>query len=63
MTGISIMIHKFPSVYRIMLSTLRKMIEAFVKLFPSAVKHSDHMSPFFKRVTVISLYSKKGRGL
>ena len=38
------------------------MIEAFVKLFSSAVNHLDNLTPFW-RGTVILLSSKKGRGL
>ena len=62
MIGIEIMIDVLPSVYRVMLSTLRKVVEAFIKLVSSAANQSDHLTPFW-RVTVILLSSKKGIGL
>ena len=62
MIVIEIFPHSLTSVYRILLSMLRKIIEVFVQLVSSAVNHSYHMPPFLL-VTVILLSSKKGRGL
>ena len=45
-TGISIMPHPLPSVYRILSSTLRKVIELFMQLVSSAINHPDHLLPF-----------------
>ena len=52
----------FPSVVRILLSTLRKLIEASVQLFSLVVKCLYNLLPFW-RSTVVLLSSKKGRGL
>ena len=46
MIGIAIIPHILPSVYSIMVSMLRKMIETFVKLVSSAVNHPDNLLPF-----------------
>ena len=46
MVGIEIIPRAFPSVYRVMLSMLRKVVEAFVQLVSSVVNHPDHLLPF-----------------
>ena len=38
--------HALPSLYRILFSMLRKVLEELVQLFYSAVIHLDHMIPF-----------------
>ena len=46
MTGIAIIPHVLPSVYSILLSTLSKIIEAFVHLLSLAFEHSYNLPPF-----------------
>ena len=60
MLGIEIMPHTLPSVYKLLLSMFRKLIEAFVQLVSSVVNHIDHMLPFW-RVTVRFFLPRKGK--
>ena len=53
--------HELPSVYRVLLSTLMKPIEALLTLVSSSVNHPDHMLPFLI-YTVILFIPKKGEG-
>ena len=57
--GMDIMPHAFPSVNRVLLSMLRKVIEACVKIFSSVVNHPYHML-LFLRGTVILFIPRKG---
>ena len=45
--------HALTSVYRILFSTLRKVIEAFMQLVSSEINHPYHLLPFLRGAVIL----------
>ena len=52
------MAHVLPTVNRVLLSTLRRVIESLLPLFSSAVNHPDHLLPFWRGELLLFLTIK-----